>query len=159
VNIFTDAVSIQRTKEAQRYTRLLRPLLPRRSWMLLLSARVGLPDGAVLLGCRHQWVWASVDGGEPEAPQSKMMRALQLTCPRHHRLVLWPLRGARRGGRDGPVKDPIKGWLRTAFTVFLLVVSFAQVVLLTLCISVLLAQMGAPRLWPAGLRGGSWGIQ
>lgn len=155
VRILTDAFSFYPAAEQQRPFWLRWPS-PDKQWFLLLQAVVHLPPGVALLGCSPQWRWADVN--ETELLSFKEVvgspfRVLEVACPRRPRGFLLPSRmsGSARFSTtgSGAPRDMLIRGCRLAFLVMLIVVCIAQVVLLLICITMLLVQMGMQRARPA----------
>eukprot|EP00418_Pyrodinium_bahamense_P087371 CAMPEP_0179063856 /NCGR_PEP_ID=MMETSP0796-20121207/27652_1 /TAXON_ID=73915 /ORGANISM="Pyrodinium bahamense, Strain pbaha01" /LENGTH=326 /DNA_ID=CAMNT_0020760793 /DNA_START=54 /DNA_END=1034 /DNA_ORIENTATION=+ len=156
VRVFTDALSFYPAAEPRRGL-WARWSSPDRRWLLLLQAVVHLPHGVALLGCSPEWRWAGVNETEPQVlggAGGDPFRILEVACPRRPRGFLLPKHtggpGLPVGSRRAP-KDMLISGLRLAFLVMLIMVCIAQVVLLLICITMLLVQLGIQRGRPAAV--------
>lgn len=156
VRIFTDALAFYPPAVPRRnfWTRWLSS---DRQWLLVMQAVVHLPRGVALLGCSPQWRWADFNETEPQSLKEAVglpFRVLEVACPLRPRGFLLPSRvGApTRLSAESSSRAPrdmlIRG-CRLAFLVMLIIVCIAQVVLLLICITMLLVQMGIQRGRPA----------
>jgi len=151
VRILTDALSVYSAAAPRRHF-WTRWLSPDKQWFLVLQAVVHLPRGVALLDCSPQWRWADVNVTEFRSVEEAVglpLRVLEVACPRRSRGFLLP---SRAGGSAGPPadrsrasKDMLIRACRLVFLVMLIVVCIAQVVLLLICITTLLVQMGMQR--------------
>jgi len=154
VRIFTNALSIYPAVSRRHF--LARWLSSDRQWLLVLQAVVHLPRGVALLGCSPQWRWADFNETMPQALKEAVgrpFRVLEVECPLQPHGFLLPRRvtGSARQQAEGPRTpgDMLIRGCRFVFLVMLIIVCIAQVVLLLICITMLLVQVGIQRGRPA----------
>lgn len=149
VRIYTDVISFPPAVESQsRWSKVTRFLRSHRHWMLLLQVTVNVPKGVSLMGCSPIWRWVDVNNTNAFRSQviSPPFRVLEIACPLRPRGFLGlPLTPGETGTGDPSTKQFVINALRMVFVTLLVVVCGAQVILLLLCITVLIAQMGAAR--------------
>eukprot|EP00931_Biecheleriopsis_adriatica_P059199 TRINITY_DN35388_c0_g1_i2.p1 TRINITY_DN35388_c0_g1~~TRINITY_DN35388_c0_g1_i2.p1 ORF type:complete len:340 (-),score=72.54 TRINITY_DN35388_c0_g1_i2:49-1068(-) len=151
VRILTNAVSFEPKRSPQKWSRLSRFFASDGGqWLTLMQAVVHMPRGVALMSCNHEWRWA--DFNETEASWreaiSPPFRVLEIACPRRPRGIFLPgsivMPPSGPGGRMAP-RDLLVSGFRVAFVAMLIIVCVAQVMLLMVCITMLILQMGVQR--------------
>ncbi|CAE8668458.1 unnamed protein product, partial [Polarella glacialis] len=99
--------------------------------------------------CRPEWRWADFNETDQSWREaiSPPFRVLEIACPRRPKGFLLPspiLPATGPGGRM-LTRDIIVSCFRVAFVAMLIIVCVAQVVLLMVCITMLVVQMGVQR--------------
>jgi len=151
VRVLTDAVSFYPRRPEPR-----RGLISRlfasdgTQWLTLMQAVVHMPHGTALMSCHSAWRWA--DFNETELSWREAIappfRVLEISCPRRPKgfLLQSPIVVSPSGpnGRMAS-RDILVSCFRAAFVAMLIIVCVAQVVLLMVCITMLIVQMGLQR--------------
>lgn len=154
VRILTDAVSFY-PPEMTRHRVWSKWLRSKKQWFTLFQAVIPLPYGVWLSGCTGKWRWANFNITKTYLKEQfeGPFRLLEIICPTRPQGFL----SVYRGTLEPDLATRVNGHFvmlnvfRLAFLVMLILVCVAQVVLLVICISMLLLQMGIDRARPAGV--------
>jgi len=159
VRVLTDALSFYpKRPEPRGISRLFAS--DGAQWLTLMQAVVHMPHGVALMSCNSEWRWADFNETELSWQEAKAwreaisppFRVLEITCPRRPKGFL--LQGPIIVSPSGPnghmaSRDILVSCFRAAFVAMLIIVCVAQVILLMVCITMLILQMGLHRRGPA----------